>query len=126
VDVTESATWTVTIRVPDDSSLDTAGETHELRVSEDEYILAAARASGLWLPADCQQGWCITCASKLVEGEIDQSDARRYYEEDREAGFALICTARPRSDVVIEVDAYDELLRQRADNDQPPGNSKLG
>ncbi|WP_368085857.1 2Fe-2S iron-sulfur cluster-binding protein [Haladaptatus paucihalophilus] len=33
-------------------------------------ILAAARCEGVWLPADCQQGWCTTCAGRVVDGEV--------------------------------------------------------
>jgi ferredoxin len=43
------------------------------------------------------QGWCVTCAAKLLEGKVDQSASLRYYESDALAGFILPCTARPRS-----------------------------
>ena len=50
----------------------------------------------------CLQGWCITCAAHVEgPGEWDQSASLRYYPQDREAGFILLCTARPRSDLVI-------------------------
>jgi ferredoxin len=68
-----------------------------LEVGEDEYIWDAARAAGLELPASCLQGWCVTCAGKLISGEVDQSGAIRYYPEDHQAGFVLLCTAKPRS-----------------------------
>lgn len=120
-----SRTYTVTLEVPEDSELEEAGETHSIEVPDDEYILSRARAEGIWLPADCQQGWCVTCAGRLREGEVDQHDARRYYEEDEDAGYVLLCTAKPRSDCVVEVETYDEMLRHRADHDLPPGASKL-
>ncbi|MDQ2049365.1 2Fe-2S iron-sulfur cluster-binding protein [Natronolimnohabitans sp. A-GB9] len=123
--MTTSTTWSVELRVPEDAGLDDAGETHTIEVREDESILSAARSAGLWLSADCQQGWCITCGAKLLEGEVDHSNAKRYYPEDEEAGFVLTCVAQPRSDVVLEVERYDELLQHRADHDRPPGRSKL-
>jgi ferredoxin len=50
----------------------------------------------------CLQGWCLTCAARVEGGgEWDQSEARRYYEEDRRAGFILLCAACPRSDLVV-------------------------
>jgi len=118
-------TWTVTIVVPEESSLDEAGETHEFEVSENETILAAARSAGVWLTADCQQGWCITCAARLVDGDVVHPNARRYDTEDREAGYVLICTAKPRADSTLVVEQYDEFLEFRAANNKPPGNSKL-
>lgn len=70
-----------------------------MRCGAEEHILDAARRQGLDLPSSCEQGWDLACAVEVIEGEFDNSDARRYYPEDREAGFALICTARPRSDL---------------------------
>jgi ferredoxin len=121
----ESGTYTVTLVVPEESALEQAGERHAIEVPADAYVLYRARQEGIWLPADCQQGWCVTCAGRLLEGELDHSDARRYYEEDEEAGFALLCRAKPRSDCVVEVDRYEAMLAHRADHDRPPGNSKL-
>ena len=121
---TPNETWTVTIVVPEVSSLDVAGETFDLDVGEDETILAAARSAGVWLPADCQQGWCTTCAARLVEGDVVHPNARRYYDEDREAGFVLPCTAKPLADTTLVVGQYDEFLDFRAAHDRPPGNSK--
>lgn len=118
-------TWAVHMIVPEHVDMDEAGTTVAVDVREDQTILSAARASGVWLPADCQQGWCTTCAARLIEGEVDQSSARRYYEEDEEAGFILTCTAKPRSDLRIEVGAMRELLEERAEHDLPPGRSKL-
>lgn len=116
---------TVEIHVPEDADIEQAGSTIELEVGEDNYILAAARSTGLWLPADCQQGWCTTCAARLLEGDVDQSDSRRYYGVDADNGFTLICTAKPRSDVVIETHKNQEMLEHRAEHDLPPGNSKV-
>ena len=123
--MSDATTWPVTIDVPSGSGIDGAGESHEIEVGEGEFILAAARREGLWLPADCQQGWCITCAAKLIEGEVDHGAAKRYFDADEVAGFVLPCVAKPRSPVHIEAAKYDEMLRVRADNDQPPGRSKL-
>jgi ferredoxin len=116
--------YTVVIEVPDDCDIEQAGETVEIEVNEAEYVLSAARSEGVWLPADCQQGWCTTCAAELLDGEVDQSHAKRYYEEDEEAGMILLCTAKPRSDLRIRACQYEEMLDHRAEHDKPPGRSK--
>ncbi|SFC41680.1 ferredoxin [Halobiforma haloterrestris] len=121
-----STTWTVELRVPEDADLEAAGESRTIEVQENQSILSAARGAGLWLSADCQQGWCITCGARLLEGEVDHPNAKRYYPEDEAAGFVLTCVAQPRSDCVLEVERYDELLEHRAEHDRPPGRSKLG
>ncbi len=86
---------------------------HVVRVAADEHILDAAEAQGVDLPATCRQGWCVTCAARLLEGDVDNSDALRYYPEDREAGFVLLCTARPRSDLRVVTHAKQELVQHR-------------
>ncbi|WP_128478155.1 2Fe-2S iron-sulfur cluster-binding protein [Halorussus pelagicus] len=118
------STYTVVIEIPADCAVEQAGETVEIEVPESEYVLSAARSAGVWLPADCQQGWCTTCAAKLLSGEVDQSDARRYYEEDEEADLILSCVAKPRSDLRIRACQNDAMLDHRAEHDKPPGQSK--
>lgn len=119
-------TYSVEIVVPNDADSEHAGETVELEVGEDEYVLTVARNEGLWLPADCQQGWCTTCAAELLEGEVDQSNAKRYYGVDEEEGMILSCTAKPRSDLRIRSHQHREMLEHRAEYEKPPGKSKLG
>lgn len=70
-----------------------------MRVGAEEHILDAARRGGLTLPSLCEQGWDIACAARVLAGRLDHSDARRYYGEDEDAGFALICIAKPLSDL---------------------------
>ncbi len=118
------SSYTVEIAVPEDCDVEQAGEMVEIDVPEDEYILAVARNQGVWLPADCQQGWCTTCAAELLSGDVDQSDSQRYFDVDREADMILPCTARPCSDLSIEACQYEEMLEHRAEHDKPPGNSK--
>lgn len=117
-------TYTVEVIVPDDADLPEAGGTVEVEVSPGETVLAAARRQGVWLPADCQQGWCTTCAAVLLEGDVDQSTARRYFDVDREAGYVLLCTAKPRSDLRVRAVQHEAMLDHRAAHDLPPGRSK--
>jgi ferredoxin len=87
--------------------------TETLPVGEDQHVLDLARAAGLDLPFSCLQGWCLSCAARILQGEINQDDSRRYYEEDREDGFALLCTGRPRSDLEVESHARDAMRAAR-------------
>ena len=81
-------------------------------LGEEAVWLAAARA-GVRLPAICQQGRCLTCAARLRQGEVDQSSAETYFSEDREAGFVLLCTARPRSSLVLETHQEEAMRSHR-------------
>ena len=82
-------------------------------VGEEQHILDAALKARLDLPYRCLQGWCLTCAVRVLEGTIDQGDSRRYYPQDRAEGFALICTGKPRSDCVLATHARDAMRRAR-------------
>lgn len=84
-----------------------------MRASGEEYVLDAARRAGLKLPSLCEQGWDIACAARVLEGELDHSDAQRYYPEDRAAGFALICVAKPRSDVRLRTHQTEAMRAHR-------------
>jgi ferredoxin len=79
----------------------TADREVRVAVRDDQYLLDAANKAGLELPFMCLQGWCTTCAGRVLEGTVDQSEARRLYPRDEAAGFVLLCSAFPRSDLRI-------------------------
>lgn len=89
-----------------------AGET-AASVAADEDLLSAAARAGLDLPLTCLQGWCITCAARLERGRVDQSDALRVYQEDADAGFVLLCSAYPRSDLRVRTHQKEAMRRHR-------------
>ncbi len=95
------ATYTVTFVTPE-------GETR-LEVAADEYLLSAAHSTGLDLPFTCLQGWCITCAAKIEQGRVDQSEAFRIFPEDETAGYVLLCSAYARSDLRIRTHQKAQL-----------------
>jgi len=88
------------------------GVSH-IQVGEDEYILDAAYRADLDIPSMCLQGFCLTCASLLLKGKVDQSEALRYYKEDKEAGFVLICSAKPRSNLIIKTHQKQKMKELR-------------
>ena len=85
-----------------------------IAVNAKDHIWDAAQRAGIDLPAICHQGRCLTCAGKLsAPGEFDQRDAVAYYPQDREAGFILLCTARPRSNLRIRTHMQTEMRAYR-------------
>jgi hypothetical protein len=56
---------------------------------------------------------------RVPEGRVDQSDARRYYPEDEQARFALICTAKPLSNLWLRTHASDEMRQHRRETGCP-------
>lgn len=75
------------------------GEALEISVDRNESILAAARAVGISLASDCEDGFCATCLSRLVAGDVRYEDVDELVidEDERAAGDVLICQARPAS-----------------------------
>jgi ferredoxin len=82
-----------------------------LEVAEHQYILEAIEQAGLKLPVGCRIGACITCAARLLQGEIDQPRAIALKPAQVQQGYVLLCVASPLSDCYLEVgmDVQSEL-----------------
>jgi 3-ketosteroid 9alpha-monooxygenase subunit B len=85
VDDTTPATIAVTL----------AGVTHEVRYRAGQSLLRAALDAGLDAPYSCEEGFCGTCTSQLLEGQVkmDADDALTSAEKKR--GLILACQSRP-------------------------------
>jgi ferredoxin len=105
-------TYGLTLVLPD-------GQERRISVGSEQHIWDAARAAGISLPALCHQGYCLTCAARLESGEVDQSDSLAYFSEDREAGFALLCTAKPRSALRVRTHQQGQLREFRKQRGLP-------
>jgi CDP-4-dehydro-6-deoxyglucose reductase, E3 len=70
----------------------------------DRNILQSALDAGVALPYSCRTGNCRTCRAKIVSGQVDHAKTKPEYlaENERAAGFALLCQARPQSDLNVE------------------------
>jgi ferredoxin len=95
--------------------LETPEGERNVECQHDEFIWNAAARQGILLPSICHQGRCLSCAGKLLSGTVDQTSANSYFAEDMEAGFVLLCTAKPRSDVRVRTHQQDQMGQHRTE-----------
>lgn len=76
----------------------------EFDAGADESILDAALREAVVLPYGCKDGICGTCKARVLEGEVEQGPhaPAALHEDERAAGFALMCCASARSPLVVE------------------------
>jgi len=76
-------------------------------------LLDALEDQGVSLPYGCRYGGCVSCAAKLLSGEVDQRAGVALNSRQIAAGYVLLCVARPLSDCTLEVgvESHDMLYR---------------
>jgi ferredoxin len=62
-------------------------------VAADETLLAALQRSGVRAPYSCQQGFCGTCRTRVIDGVVQHRDTLLTTPE-RAAGMMLTCVSR--------------------------------
>jgi NAD(P)H-flavin reductase/ferredoxin len=86
------------------ATLTPGGDAFE--IIEGETVLDAALRQGVPLQYGCRHGNCSSCKHFLDSGDVDHGGASIYSltESERDDGYALLCCARPLTDLVIVAD----------------------
>jgi|TARA_Y100000768_G_scaffold278274_1_gene213605 ferredoxin len=82
-------------------------------VNGQKPLLQELRDQGVDLPYGCQYGGCITCAAKLINGEVDQRSQVALNNRQLNDGYIILCVAKAKTDCTIEigVESHDKLYR---------------
>ena len=77
---------------------------HQFTVNPDETLLAAALREGVSLAYGCRNGACGSCKGTVISGDLDYGTYKEtaLKPEEKAAGKALFCQARPLSDLIIQ------------------------
>ncbi|HZF25404.1 MAG TPA: CDP-6-deoxy-delta-3,4-glucoseen reductase [Steroidobacteraceae bacterium] len=80
-------------------------EGRTFSVRPDESILDAALNLGINLPHSCKGGSCASCRAQIVTGSIryPYGQPAGITAEEVEQGYALLCEARPTSNVSVSI-----------------------
>ena len=83
------------------------------QVEDKRPLLDSLKEQGVDLPYGCKYGGCITCAAKLVYGEVDQRRQVALNNRQINDGYIILCVARPLSNLILEigVESHDKLYR---------------
>jgi ferredoxin len=97
-------------------------------VSGDAPLLDSLERHGVSLPYGCRYGGCITCAAKLLAGEVDPGAGVALNGRQLRDGYVLLCVALPRSDCTLEVgvESHDKLYRNPFQSPLRPDELKPG
>ena len=95
---------TITLANRDNASFEVSGR---------RPLLDELRDQGVDLPYGCKYGGCITCAAKLIKGEVDQRAQVALNNRQVANGYVILCVARAKSDCTFEIgtESHDKLYR---------------
>lgn len=93
-----------------------ADRPQSFAVEAGETVLQAGLRHHLALPFGCQSGGCASCRVRLTTGDVEYPfPPPSLSAAEIEAGYILMCLARPKTDLVIDLHqpAQIETLRPR-------------
>jgi len=71
----------------------------QFAASSEESLLAIAESHGIDIPYSCRVGQCGTCATRVLDGEVEMETEEGLEPARRAEGYRLMCVGRVRGDV---------------------------
>ena len=92
------------------------GVTRFISCTEDQTVADASYRARINIPLDCRDGACGTCKAFCESGEFDGGtyidDALS--PDEAKQGYALPCSMKPRSDLVLQIASTSEVAKTQA------------
>ncbi|KAA8497605.1 Ferredoxin, leaf L-A [Porphyridium purpureum] len=104
---------------------------YKVQCDDETTLLEAMEEADIpGIDSSCRAGVCMTCSAKVLSGKYELG-AAALAEEAESEGFVLTCSATPLSDMVIEVnqfnnDAYEMQYGQYEDVSKKEDTSVFG
>src|ERR1700754_5005175 len=107
--LTETETFSVALSFED-------GVTRFINCRSDQTVADASYRQRINIPLDCRDGACGTCKALCESGDYDGGT---YIDDalppdEAAAGYVLPCSARPRSDLVLQIAGTSDVAKTRA------------
>lgn len=89
------------------------GETYNIPINEELTLLEGIEEFGLEVLYSCRAGVCVTCAAKVMSGEIDPGFAS-ITQDLKDDGYVLTCSAYPRSEgIKLDMGHFDDAYERQ-------------
>eukprot|EP00177_Eucheuma_denticulatum_P008124 GFKZ01014800.1.p2 GENE.GFKZ01014800.1~~GFKZ01014800.1.p2 ORF type:complete len:151 (+),score=24.57 GFKZ01014800.1:162-614(+) len=89
------------------------GETHMIPIDEDMTLLEGIEEYGLSVLYSCRAGVCVTCAAKILSGDVDLG-AASITDDLKDQGYVLTCSGFPRSEGIrLEMNHFDDAYEKQ-------------
>jgi ferredoxin len=96
------------------------GTDETITCSDKQTILKRCIDEGIALEYSCRVGMCLACSAEIIEGEVEQTVAkRRGLTEEEAEKYALTCMARPLSDLKLKRGVYPPSIEAELDAEEP-------
>jgi ferredoxin len=84
-------------------SVTVASSAATISVGADETLLSALQRSGVTAPYSCQQGFCGTCRTRVLDGVVQHRDTL-LTQPERDSGMMLTCVSRASAGGALKLD----------------------
>jgi ferredoxin len=79
-----------------------ANSGKKFAASSAESLLVFAESHGIDIPYNCRVGQCGTCATRVLDGEVEMATDEGLDPAQRAQGYRLLCVGVARSNVVLQ------------------------